>query len=948
MKNFEILIKIAINKEIDFKPESNDKDSFHSLATNFKNYDISITEFAYSIGLGYVFCAQHNGRRNQENFIASSAIAVDVDGGMRLQEALQHPFVKAYGGIIYPTWSSTEEENRFRIIFFCPHPITDAEKMRNALTGGIRLFGGDKACKDACRMFYGNKKVKPIVLGNMLSEEALAELITMGIDKEPTLDKKSSEKLSSSSKKNGEELEEGQPVKVATGLLAMLSDLKKGDRLYCPVHEDNNPSAFVTVSRVGVKGVHCSACAKTFWPKSENPKSNEYDFNMIDADLDYIEFQEGPDNQYYDEKHEEFFSDNERVIQRRSNNRLGKIKLEDGIILVRSSMGTGKTYELTRTFEECKQKKLSVLLIGHRRTLISSLAKRIGLDCYIDEAGNKVGPTMHYAICVDSIPRLIDLRVDHYDVIMIDESEQVFSHLTSDTLGSNRRKAFLMMQRLIKKAVTVIACDADLSYLTLSSLASARDGQMPTKFFINRYQRPNQSIEVYDNENHLFNELIKSIKTGGKYYVCSNSKQKVKELEQIISNSVGQGCKIKVVTSDTTNTSETKKFIDNISEEILHYDVTISSPSLGTGIDISFPDDAQMIDGVYGFFDARITTHFDVAQQLGRVRNPKYVKAWLSSKKFNLEIEPDIIKRSIVESGDFTDIHIDYDDDDFMTFDIDDGLLCVFAEVRSLQNASKNDLRNNFINHKSYNGCQVKEVGKDNEAAEHGAALRRIAKGDIQKSRSKDIAAAEKINHAEAKRIENFSSNDPIQRAKLDKFLMEKFYGETVTEKLIALDDSGKFRPKIKLFSDYIEYVKNLSMPGDININQDHEKLMLLFKLLKAAKLVDESGKFIDGKIIETEDLTDFKKMCLSEKQRIKTLWGISLRNDIDSKPMTQLGDILKKMGLVWNKTFKEVINYRSITYYSIDFSRYQWIKRVAENLIKQEQSWGERFITNS
>lgn len=943
-------MKIAIHTKIDFKPKNEDKASFHSLATEFKNYDLSIEEIAYHIGLGHAFCSQHSGRRCEANFIGSSVIGVDIDGGIQIEAALEHPFVKKYGGIVYHTWRSTEEENRFRIVFFCMNPITNAQTMRHALTGGIRLFGGDGACKDACRMFYGNKKAKPIVLGNVLSEEALNELIALGADKGQAVEKNfKPTKPSSLPAKIQKGLKDDQIVETISGLPEEFSKLEKGVRLRCPFHEDKNPSAFVTESRSGVKGIHCSKCEATFWPESKNFNSSlEYDFNAIDADLNYLEFLEGPDNQFYDKKHEEFFNDNERVVQPRKNIRLGRIKLEDGILGVLSPMGTGKTHEIDILAQECKQKDLSVLLIACRRTLIFSSAKRIGLDCYLDEAGNKVAPSRHYAICVDSIPRLIDLRANHYDVVIIDESEQVFSHFTSDTLGSNRRNAFLMMQRIIRKASTVIACDANLSYLTLSALASARDGEMPTRFYINRYQHPNRSIEIYDNESHLLNDLINSIKSGGKYYVCSNSKEKVEEFAQVISKSVGPDCKIKIITSDTTKNSEQRSFIQNISEEILKYDVTISSPSLGTGIDISFPDDAQIIDGVYGFFDARITTHFDIDQQLGRVRNPKYVKAWLSPQTFNFEIEPDVIKRTIVENGDFTDIPMHYDENDFKSFDINDSLLSIFAEVLSVQNASKNNLRANFIKHKDNNGCKVIEVGKDDAAAEYGIALRKTAKDFIKNSRAKGIVQADKINHSNAKRIENFSSNDPLDRAKLEKFNIEKFYGETATEKLISIDDSGKYRPKMELLSNYIEYAKNLSMPNKNIVNPDSETPSLLFSLLKSSGLIDEFGQFIEGKLIESRDMDEFKNLCLSEKQRCETLLGIFLRNDIESKPITQLGEILKKMGLIWNKPIKKDIDTRRVTYYSVDFGHYQWAKNVADNLVKQRQYWAESFISNS
>ena len=106
-----------------------------------------------------------------------------------------------------------------------------------------------------------------------------------------------------------------------------------------------------------------------------------------------------------------------------------------------------------------------------------------------------------------------------------------------------------------------------------------------------------------------------------------------------------------VVTSDTIDSEEVKKFIVNVKDKALDYAVIWTSPSLGTGVDITFPDKAKHIDVVFGFFDTPITTHFDCDQQIARVRHPGAVKVWVSSQRFNFDTALDVVRRDILEKS---------------------------------------------------------------------------------------------------------------------------------------------------------------------------------------------------------------------------------------------------------------------------------------------------------
>src|SRR5262249_9788785 len=104
-------------------------------------------------------------------------------------------------------------------------------------------------------------------------------------------------------------------------------------------------------------------------------------------------------------------------------------KLLPGIVMVRSPKGSGKTARLPALLANSK----SVLLIGHRRALIRQTCEHLGLRCYLDDASRPVTEApSRYGVCLDSLLRLPTRT--RFDVVVLDESEQVFSHFLSATM----------------------------------------------------------------------------------------------------------------------------------------------------------------------------------------------------------------------------------------------------------------------------------------------------------------------------------------------------------------------------------------------------------------------------------------------------------------------------------------------------------------------------------
>jgi hypothetical protein len=123
---------------------------------SFENVDITPHELARLVHAGFAFSAQHTGSRRGANFLCAGFLALDIDDGLTIEAAEMDPFFQRHACLLYATASHTPDHHRFRVVFELEEPITDRVLMRDALTGLIARFGGDEACKDECRIFFGN------------------------------------------------------------------------------------------------------------------------------------------------------------------------------------------------------------------------------------------------------------------------------------------------------------------------------------------------------------------------------------------------------------------------------------------------------------------------------------------------------------------------------------------------------------------------------------------------------------------------------------------------------------------------------------------------------------------------------------------------------------------------------------------------------------------------
>jgi len=368
-------LKIALNTGLIAKNVAGNPWLF---SHGWENVEISPDEFKAAVcQRGWAYCPQLTGARKGANFLACNIASVDVDHGLTIEDALAHPLIRQSALLIYTTPRHTPEAHRFRIVFLLPETITSARQMRAINRALARALGGDMAATDPTRISFGNRGAVVHHIGGEVDPELLREWIADAALPDNT-DLPPQEIVS---RRSFVMLARDHELQLTDGRRMPLCDVPPKTPVCCPVHLDENASAFVIQNRHGVAGVYCSACSKSFW--SGGPQHDAYDPDDFVRTAREIAAKAKPASDEADTWPGPTSSNHETLTECRVRIVAGQAappELLPGITLVRSDKGTGKTEAMERLGTRVK----TVLLIGHRRTLIRGSCKRLGLTCYLD------------------------------------------------------------------------------------------------------------------------------------------------------------------------------------------------------------------------------------------------------------------------------------------------------------------------------------------------------------------------------------------------------------------------------------------------------------------------------------------------------------------------------------------------------------------------------------
>lgn len=845
----------------------------NAYSDGFTSIDASIDELLEAVGAGYAWSAQFAGSRKTSNFTRTGVIGVDIDAGLSVDAAQTHPFVAAYGSAIYTTASHSEEAPRFRILFALERPITSADDARAVQTALAEKLGGDPVTVDPARMWYGNQNAEVFQIGSGIPDAVLEGLISEGRKKLASRAKSATTATTSS---DIHQLFMDTVVQCASGDTMALADCPTHTSLYCPFHQDANPSAFVVASKNGAfKGIFCSTCKLTIWAKPFDFASFEKSVRVAQADPSVVR-----------ERHPAL---SRAVIEIVDERYLSPIDFTGRTTFVCSEKGTGKT-EIMHPYLDARP-HANFLIIGHRVALMRDTSKRLpGVSLYLDQVSEEA--KNRYAVCLDSLGK-IDARRP-IDLVIIDESEQVLGHFGATTMHDKVDKVLPKFEHIITTAGAVVCLDADLGWNTFDRICELRPQTVP-HVVLNTHlpAKGRKHIRMINNVKQIQGEALQALSLGQRIFVTSSSLGTATKLYHKAAEA-NPGKKLLLVTSETTKNPEVRAFLEDPSGQALLYQAIFASPVLGTGIDLTFKDESDQFDIVFGIFDADTLSHTGMDQAISRARQTTDIRVYVTPVPKFLPISLDEVTDTLAKEHPFFRSGYDVDGNVQLKPNLKKDLLwriCSTAKV--FRNASLNALRTNFIDHVRRKGYAVQTADEDEETIALGA-LAKSHKSDY----SKRLLAAPELSASEFDLLEWRSENgDPLsddERRSFARATMERFYQAPISEDLIKLDEMGRYRQKVRRFEWLTDPAKlQLEMGMWDHQNWQMAKVTktsgfqnrLIYELLTTSGLYAD-GRFFDDVFVSIGSLDAFGK---TQKR-----FAIEIQEQFGSWP--QEGDLIKAL----------------------------------------------------
>ena len=314
---------------------------------------------------------------------------------------------------------------------------------------------------------------------------------------------------------------------------------------------------------------------------------------------------------------------------------LPQISFNNGVHLIRSAIGSGKT-EVVADFVKTNP-HISVLHITHLVALVESAAARFNLTSYQDCDQLDFYNEKRLAICLNSLPKLFSLKIEQsFDVVIIDEVEQLYMRLTSDI--KQKPLVFTILQHLMKSAKTLICLDAHLSEITVNMINEiCPDKEIYTHINDYKSEEP-RTIKFYENAESVQMQAMATLAKNQSVYLNCNSKQEAaKTFKTIEANFPGK--KGLYISGDNNGDHEVCAFFKDVNKESLKYDYIISTPAVATGVSI----DNDHFNFVGGVFSAQITTFNDCMQSLGRVRKANILHVYCELRRAFLPLDEETI-----------------------------------------------------------------------------------------------------------------------------------------------------------------------------------------------------------------------------------------------------------------------------------------------------------------
>ncbi|NDJ26097.1 DUF3854 domain-containing protein, partial [Nostoc sp. B(2019)] len=503
-----------------------------------------------------------------------------------------------------------------------------------------------------------------------------------------------------------------------------------------------------------------------------------------------------------------------------------------GLVILWSDMGTGKT-ELMRWWRD-QNPNARFLNNGHRVNLLKNLAERLGTAMYSDLGYVGLAKATALSITIDSLHKL-NTQALTYGCIFIDEACQYLTHLLhSNTCKSHRAAILEVLEYIVHNAPLVVIADAHMDDLTVDFFRAMRPkGEIPY-IIKNEWRNGDRTIYWYegDNSSALVAQISAALLCGQKTMVVSDSKRFIKKLEKSLTVKVeqeatqqgvrGYGCKgvgeenslcdktsapdsksvtplhphtpkptkwrIWSVHSDNSGSEENIAFIKDITNAVKNLDALLTSPSLGTGVDIA----QYHFDLVFGVFHGVSQTATECAQQLYRYRPKVPFHVWVAPRPpFGYkDTNARKIKERLLQTNEMTAFLLRIDRKTGARGAEKDWALEAYCQIQANRHYSLNNLRDDLRSLLTEMGNTFIYVGSDDD--HQSLESLKVAAAALDIAHYSAVARASNITLSEYRARQSKDYLTPQEVFECEKFRIFDSYGMDVTPELVELDDGGR------------------------------------------------------------------------------------------------------------------------------------------------------------
>ncbi len=281
---------------------------------------------------------------------------------------------------------------------------------------------------------------------------------------------------------------------------------------------------------------------------------------------------------------------------------------KNGLLSIRSPMGTGKSTVISHIIEECHEQDMKVLIITNRISVAQDFSKKYNMKLY-NQDKYEIGDSL-----VVQFDSLWKYNIRFFDIVIMDEFISLMLH-SRNNMNNNSFNIAKFFGCFQKKLVIADAFLTGYENFLLSK-------EINVHLIDNIYR---DGTELYNyNDFNVFIQQLAYTAEKHKITVSSTSLSFINSLTLLLKN---KNLKVVTLTADTPDS--TKKLIYDLFEEEYHdkWDVLIYSPTLTVGV-------SNMNENYYHFhYDSSISTDvISSLQMIKRTRKAKEIHLYIRDR----------------------------------------------------------------------------------------------------------------------------------------------------------------------------------------------------------------------------------------------------------------------------------------------------------------------------